>query len=214
MFDLDEYKAKWAEHDKKLDEILLLNRRMLETAKLNKSRSALRRMKLFAGLETAGWLAIVMWLGSFIYSHWGAWRMVAMGVACDLYAISMMAGTIRVVAEAQQVDYDGPVAAIQKQLEKLRMVRIRLTQWGVLAGVVMWAPFAVVVVNTLFSAAWLAANVLFGMALALLLYQLSKRCNGRLQRAPFIQRMMRDIGGHSLAAAEGYIGDLAKWQAS
>ncbi len=145
--------------------------------------------------------------------------MVAMGIACDVYAISMVAGTIRVMAAAQQVDYEGPVAAIQSEIEKLRVLRIRLTQWGVLAGVVMWAPFAVVAVNAVIgvevdSTAWLVANVLFGIALALLVYWLSKRFSDRLERSPFIKRMMREIGGRSLIAAEGYLGELARWQAS
>ena len=217
--DLDDFKAKWAVQDQKLDEILLLNRRLLQSAGLNKSRSALRWMIVFSSLETLGWLAMVMWLGNFLYEHWGAWRTITMGIACDLYAISMLAGTIRLMAAAKQIDYDGPVAAIQKQLEKLRLMRIRLTQWGILAGLVMWAPFAVVVVKALIgievdSAPWLGANVLFGIGLALLLYWLSNRFGDRMGQSPFIQRMMRDIGGRSLAAAQGYLGELAKWQTS
>jgi hypothetical protein len=211
MLDLDDFKAKWAEQDKKLDEILLLNRRLLQTTSLNKSRAALRWMTVFLALETMGWLAVVMWLGNFIYAHWGAWLMVAPGIACDLYAISLLAGAIRVMATAQQVDYNGPVSAIQRQLEKLRMLRIRLTQWGILAGVVLWAPFAIVVLNASYSAAWLAANLVFGLALSLLVYWLSKRFSDSIERSPFIQRMLRNIGGRSLAAAEVYLGELANW---
>jgi len=214
MIDLDDFKAKWAEQDQKLDEILLLNRRLLHTTSLNKSQAALRWMTVFLALETIGWLAIVMWLGAFIYAHWTNWRIIAPGMACDLYAISLLAGTIRLIAEAMRVDYNHPVAAIQNQLENLRMLRIRLTQWAILAGVVLWAPFAIVVLNASYTAAWLAANLVFGLSLALLVYWLSKSFSHRMQRSPFIQRMMRDIGGRSLAAAEGYLGELAKWQTS
>jgi flagellar biogenesis protein FliO len=63
------------------------------------------------------------------------------------------------------------------------------------------------------SAPWLAANVLFGIGLALLFYWLSKKFSDRMERSPFIQRMMRDIGGRSLAAAEGDLGEVAQWQA-
>jgi hypothetical protein len=182
--------------------------------KLNKSRAALRWMTVFLALEAIGWLAIVSWLGSFIYGHWGTWTMVTLGVGCDLYAISLLAGTIRLMAAATQVDYNGPVAAIQNQLGNLRVMRIRLTQWGVLAGVMLWAPFAVVLLNGFSSGAWLAANVAFGIALALLTYWLSKRFSDRIEKSPFIQRMMRDIGGLSLAAAERHLGELTKWQTS
>jgi hypothetical protein len=47
MMDLDEMKQMWTEHDRKLDESIRLNKRLMTAANLNGTKSALRRLTLF-----------------------------------------------------------------------------------------------------------------------------------------------------------------------
>ena len=130
MLDLDEMKQKWAEYDKKLDESIRLNRQVLSTLNLRGARSALQRMTVGLALEALAWSAIVIPLGGFIYGHSGALRFALPGIAADLFAIGMLAATIRQIVAAQGIDYGQPVTAIQKQLEAMRVLRIRITQWA------------------------------------------------------------------------------------
>jgi len=217
MLDLDEMKQRWAEHDRQLERSISLNRQLLSAASLNGARSRLQRMTVLSGLQAAVWFAIVMALGNFIYGHLGILRLALPAAAADLYAIGMLAATIRQIAAARQIDYSGPIARIQKQLETVRVLRIRITQRGLLAGAVVWAAFGIVAAKALFgienySLAWLWANVAFGLLLIPLAVWWSKKYGDRVGRSPFIRRLMRDIAGHNLNAAEAFLAGLAEFE--
>jgi hypothetical protein len=215
MFDLDEMKKKWAEYDQRLDESICLNWQLMKTANLAGARSALQRMTRFLALEALIWFAIVVALGSFIHVHVATLRFALPAVALDLFAISMLATTIRRVVAARQINYDQPVIAIQRKVESMRVLRIRMIQWGLLAGAVVWAPFAIVASKVLFgmnsyNAPWLWTNVLFGLALIPLTLGLSKKFGDRMGRSPFVQRMMKDIAGDNLSAAGAFVARLSE----
>lgn len=217
MLDLDEMRKQWTQHDRKLEESIRLSRQLLSSTNLNGARSALQRLAASLSLEALFWFAIVIALGSFIYEHFGMVQFALPGAALDLYAIGMLAVTIRQIVAAQQIDYGRPIAVIQKQLETLRMLRIRITQWGLLAGAVVWAPFAIVAARVLFgldvySAAWLWANVLFGLSLIPLAVWLSKKFGDRVSGAPFFERVMKDIAGHNLDAARAFLERLSEFE--
>jgi hypothetical protein len=212
MLNLDEMKQIWAEHDQKLDQCIRLNRQLLSTTNLNGARSAMQRMSAFLGIEAALWFAIVLALGNFIYKNSAMLQLALPALALDLYAIGMLAAMIRQIAAVQRIDYGGPVAAIQKQLGTLRVLRIRTTQSALLVGVMVWAPAAIVVFGIeVYSLAWLFANVLFGLALIPLAFWFSKKFRDRMDRSPFIQRLMDDIAGHSLAKATAFLSTLVEF---
>jgi hypothetical protein len=217
MLDLDEMKQQWAQHDKKLDESIRLNRQVLSALNLRGARSALQRLTVGLALEAAAWSVIVIALGGFIYDHSGTLRLALPGIALDLFAIGMLGGTIRQIVAAQGIEYGQPVAAIQKQLEALRVLRIRITQWALLAGTVVWAPFAIVVGKVLFgiddySQTWLAVNVLFGLLLIPFAMWVSKRFADRMHNSTFLQRLMRDIAGQNLTAAKDFLAKLSQFE--
>jgi hypothetical protein len=216
MLDLDEMKQIWAQHDQKLDESIRLNRQVLSTLNLKSARSALQRLMVGLALEALAWLAIVIALGGFIYDHGGTLRFALPGIAADLYAIGMLAGAIRQIVAAQGIEYGQPVAAIQKRLEAMRVLRIRITQWALLAGVVVWAPFAIVIGKVLFriedySQVWLWANVVFALSLIPFALWVSKRFADRMHHSPFLQRAMRDIAGQNLMAAKDFLARLSQF---
>ena len=120
MFDLDEMKKLWIAQDEKLDESIRLNRELLSFANLKKARSASQRTALLLSLEAVAWFAIVGFLGSFIYHHIGTLRLSLSGLALDVYAIAMLAATVRQIVAIRQIEYGRPIAALQKQIEMLR----------------------------------------------------------------------------------------------
>lgn len=217
MFDLDEMKQVWAEHDRKLDESIRLNRQLLSRENLSGARSQLQRLAVLLGMEAAGWFLIMLLLGNFIYENIGALRFALPAAALDLYAIGMFGALIRQMVAIGQIDYDGPVTAIQKQVGALRVLRIRTTQRALLAGTVVWAPFAIVISHVLFglesyNLAWLSANVVFGLSLIPLAIWVSKRFSDRMDNSHFIQQLMNDIAGHNLNAAEGFLTRLSEFE--
>jgi hypothetical protein len=217
MMDLDEMKQKWEEQDKKLDIAIRLNRQVLSVARLDKTQSALNRLALFSALEAAMWLFIIVALGNFIYENWSQPHLAVAGIAVDLYSIAMLHSLIRQIAASRLIDYGKPIAVIQKQIEALRILRIRTIQWGVLAGLVVWVPALMVVFKAAFGVniyephlIW--SNVAFGLALIPLAVWISKRFAARMDRSPFIQGLMRSLAGYNLTAAAGFLASLAEFQ--
>jgi hypothetical protein len=220
MMDLDELKAKWTEHDRKLEEGIRLNRRILGAVQLGRTRSALNRLTVFTILHAALWVVCIGSLGDFVYEHASKSWLAVPAVALDLYAIGFLIALIRQIAAVRQIDYGQPVASIQKRLEGLRVMRIRTVQWGVLAGLVAWTPFAIVAMRAffgvdlyrLFGPTWVWANLLFGLAAIPLAVWLSKKFAGRAGRSPFMQRLMADLAGNSLNAAARFLAELAEFE--
>jgi hypothetical protein len=221
MIDLDEIKQMWTEHDRKLDESIRLNKQLLTAANLNRARSALQRLAFFLGLGATIWLAIAVALGNFIREHVTVVRLALPAVASDMFAIGMLAATVAQIARIQQIDYSKPVATIQRQLGRLRVLRIRIVQWGLLAGTVVWAPFLVVVCKAFFGIegsnapwfwTWFWVNVAFGLLLIPLTLWLSKRFGDRMERFPFVQRLMDDIAGRSLNEATNFLGAVTAFE--
>ncbi len=215
--ELDELKEKWAEYDRKLESSIRLNHQLLTDTKLNRTRSSLTRLSVYLGLEAVAWLAVIIVLGNFIYEHISMARFAVPAVALDLYSIAMLSSLIRQIALARRIDYSEPIAAIQKQIEALRVLHIRTIQWGVLAGLVGWVPFVIVVFKAVFGVdvyegAWVWSNVAFGLALIPMAIWVSKKFGHRLNRSPAIQAFMRSLAGYNLNAAAEFLAELSRFE--
>jgi hypothetical protein len=218
MLNLEEMKELWAAHDEKLDESIRLNRELLHSVTLKKSHSATQRMTLTLSIQAVIWFAVVASLGSFISHHIGVLWLSLSAIILDVYAVTMLAATIRQIVELRRIDYSRPVAEIQKQLETLRVLRIRITQMALLGGTVVWAPFVIVAAHAflgldIVNAQWLWINVAFGLCLILLALWLSKVFGERMGRFPFIQRVMNDFAGRNLNDAADFLSKLSEFEA-
>jgi len=221
MMDMDVLQAKWAEHDRKLEVSIRLNRQLLMAANMNRVRTPLRRFAFLVGLEAAVGLILPVLLGQFIYAHWTEPRFVLPAVALDVWAIVNMAALIREMVMALQIDYDKPIATIQTQLESLRVLRIRVTRWALLTGqLVWWVPFANVALEgfwgvdayRVFGGTVLGVNVLFGLAIIPMAIWVSRKFADRMGRSPIIQRLMRELAGYNLNAATRFLATLSEFE--
>jgi hypothetical protein len=219
--ELDALKEKWAEHDRKLDVSIRLNRQLLMAANMNRVRSPLRRLAFFVGLGALIGLIGPVILGQFIYQHWAEPRFVLPAVVLHVWVIANLAASIRQIAMALQLDYDKPIAVIQKQLESLRVLRIRITQGALLTGqVVWWIPFLIVALKgfwdvdayKVFGTAFLLANLAVGLAIIPLAIWVSRKFGDRMGRSPVMQRLMRELAGYNLNAATGFLATLSEFE--
>jgi hypothetical protein len=181
----------------------------------------LRWFAFFIGLGVLIGLIGPVLIGQFIYEHWSEPRFVLPALLLHVWLIASLAASIRQIVVALQLDYDKPVAAIQKQLESLRVLRIRTTQWALLTGqVVWWTPFLIVAFKGLlhvdaykvFGARYLLANFAIGLAVIPLAIWVSKRFGARMGRSPVMQRLMRDLAGYNLNAATAFLATLSEFE--
>jgi hypothetical protein len=220
MIELDAFQAKWAEQDRKLEVSIRLNRQLLKAINMNRVRSPLRRFAFFQSAEALMGLAVTGLLGQFIYQHWAEPRFVIPAAALHIWVIATIALSIRQLAMALRIDYDQPIAVIQKQLESLRVLRIRATQWFLLTGqLVWWVPFLIVALKgfagldayAAFGGTVLGVNVLFGLAIIPLVIWASRKFGDRMHRSPMIQRLMITLAGYNLNAATAFLATLSEF---
>jgi hypothetical protein len=221
VIDMDAFQLKWAEQDRKLDVSIRLNRQLLMAVNMNRVRWPLRRFAFFAGFEALIGLIVLVALGQFIYANWAEPRFALPAVALHIWVIATVAAAIRQMAMALSIDYDKPIAVIQRQIESLGVLRIRVTKWALLTGqVIWWVPFLIVAFKGFwgvdayraFGGGFLAVNFLFGLALIPVATWVSAKYGARMSGSPFIQRVMRSLAGSDLNAASGFLATLSDFE--
>lgn len=218
--ELDEMQKRWAAQDKKLDEVLHLNRKLLQVEELRRTRSSLQRLRAGLALEAVLNVVAVALLGVFIGDHLAELRFVVPAVVLDIAAVAILAASVRQWMQARQVDFTAPVTVSQRRLEQLRVLRIRVTQWVLLASPLLWTPLFILGMRVLigvdayqaFGAPYLLANLAFGVAFVLLMRWAARRWADRLERSGWARRWAEALAGTSLTAALGTLACIADFE--
>jgi hypothetical protein len=217
--ELDEWKEKWEEYDRKLDESLRLNRRLMRESYTARARWALWRLAGMLVLGSILMLAVIVWLGRFIAANWPAARFTVPAMLLDGVAIAALAALNAQIGMALNINYNQPVTAIQKRLEMLRRFRVRYAQAIFLLMTLTWTPIFIVAMKALdvdvyrtFDTGWLVANVAFGLAVLVVGLWLARRYGARFRNTAFGERLMRDLGGQNLNAASAFLAMLAQFE--
>lgn len=218
--DLDNLQQLWEEQNRKLDANLRLNTRILNRSVLRKAESATTRLSWLLLFELPLDALLLFGLGSFLARHVTEPRFLIPALALHLYVIVLASSSVRQVIALRGIDYSAPILEIQKRLGALQVERIRVTKWVFLSAPLVWTPLLIVALKGLlgvdayaiFSGAWLAANLLFGVAVIALALWISRRYADRMKSSPLIQRLMRDLAGTNLNAALGFVGSLERFE--
>jgi hypothetical protein len=227
--DLEDLKARLAEQDAKLDQVLRLNATAVRELQLAKTKSSLRWLVRGVVFELVMASLAVVWLGNFIVGHLREPRFLLPAGLVDLCVIALLSAGIRQLVMIANLNYSLPVVTVQKALGKLRILRIRTTKWTMLLSFVLWFPVLVVLLEGFLGVdtwrilgaigdrngsfvAWVVANVLFGLAVALAMVWVSNRYADRMDRSPAIQRLMDDLAGHSLTKALSSLDSIVRFE--
>ncbi len=218
--ELDDLRQRWVAQDRRLDEVLRLNRRLMLTADLDKTKSAMQRLRAVIGLGIAIDVLILVALGSFIGDHLSEPRFVIPALALHLAALGTLISGVVQWMRAAAINYDAPVIEIQRRFESLRVLRIRTTQAELLLAGVLWTPLLIVGMRwglnldayALLGTKYLLANLVFGVVLALGVVWACRRFEARLKRSSLVRSLARDIAGKSLTAAMDQLERLAAFE--
>jgi hypothetical protein len=227
--DLDDLKTRLAEQDAKLDQAIRLNTAAVRELQLSKTKSSLRWLVRGVVFELVMTILAAVWLGDFIAGHLREPRFLLPAVLVDLCVIAFMGSCIRQLAAIASLDYSLPVVAVQKELGRLRVLRIRTTKWTMMLSFVLWFPVLIVLLKGFLGVdpwlilgavgdrngsfvAWVVANVLFGLAVALVTLWVSRRYADRADRSPAIKRLLDDFAGRSLTKALGSLDSIVRFE--
>src|ERR1700722_16391437 len=143
--ELDELREKWAEHDRKLDLSIRLNRRLMRDTYTRKAKFALWRLAVMLAMGAIFILPVIVFLGAFAAKNWPMLRFIIPAIVLDIAAIATLAALIAQIGMALSIDYTQPIALIQKRLEMLRKLRIRYIQAILVSATLLWMPMFIVV---------------------------------------------------------------------
>ena len=209
--ELDELKEKWAEHDRKLDESIRLNRQLLRDMYTRRARFALWRLAAMLAAGALFMLAIIVSLGRFIAQNWSMPRIAWPAIVLDVLAIATLAALNAQIGLALNINYNQPIAVIQKRLETLRKFRIRYIQAIFLMATLTWVPIFIVLTR-LFDTAWVVANVAFGLLVLAIGVWVARRYGDRMSNSAFGRRFLRELAGYNLNAASDFMTTLAEFE--
>jgi hypothetical protein len=218
--ELDDMKALWEKYDQKLDTSIRLSRQLLNAPVLRGARTAMTRMQIALAIELVLALSVTVWLGNFNWMNLAHARFLVPGLLLQAGAVALVGAYVRRIAAIRAIDFSGPIVAIQKQLEAIRIAEIHATKWTILLAPLAWTPFLIVAFRGLFGvdvyahfpAAWLAGNVIFGLVVIVLERWIAHRYAERMQGSPRLQRWMRDLSGYNLAAAMKFMRAAADFE--
>ncbi|HKQ57316.1 MAG TPA: hypothetical protein VJY35_05575 [Candidatus Eisenbacteria bacterium] len=214
--ELEALKAQWDACDRRLTESLHLNARLLRATLEARSRAPLRWLGAGIVVELVLSALLVVALGGFVADHIREPRFVLPALVLDLAMIAMLGVCIHQLVALARIDFGTPVVALQRELERLRVLRIRVTQWTFVLAPLLWTPMLIVLLRAVrvdayavLPAAWLAGNLAVGIAAIPVLLWVARRMAARFQGAPWLQGLMDDIAGRSLIEARSFLGQLA-----
>jgi hypothetical protein len=218
--ELDDIKTQLEHLDGKLDAAVRLNRRVLDVRILDKADRALKWLGWGLGIELALGVVAVLLTGSFVGDHVREPRFLVPGLVLHLFVIAQIAMLVRHTVATRQIDFGAPIVEIQRRVETLRVSMIRTTMWTFLLAPLLWPPLLIVGLEGVLGidayaalgAPYLAANVAVGLMVIAIGLLVSRLYADRLSGSPFVRRLMRDLAGSNLAAAQGFLDSLSRFE--
>lgn len=222
--ELDEMKLAWQTLDRRLARSEALQVSLRREVSIDRMRASLRRWLWLPGIELVisvvpAWLA-----GSFLGENFRRSLSAPAGgltaLVTFLLAIVGVIASVRQIVSVATIDYAMSVLEIQRRLAAARILRIRLTQLGLLLWLPLWPMFMLFIVQydsgfdfyRQFDPAWLLINVAFGLLLALLLVWLSRRYGNVVARWPPLIKLSDSIAGAKLIAATAQMDEFARFE--
>lgn len=217
--ELDEMRQAWREVDRKLQKLRFANENLRIEMHACRARQSMWRTELLMWIEAiANGLGLLL-LGVFIAQQ-SALRFILPAALLYPAAVAIFASSVAQLVLLSRIDYGAPVLDIQRQLESLRLLRLRTTQGELLSALLLWVPLAVVLMRALkgidlyaLGAGWIAVNVALGAAAIPLLWWLAKRFGPLFNRSRFGRILLDDLAGRGLAEARGQMAATARFAA-
>jgi hypothetical protein len=218
--ELDDFKVRWEEQDRKWDQSIRLNRQLFQAVKLGKAETALYRLSFWLWIELVFTFVGAILVGSFIGDHFTEVEFLIPAILLHLFVVALLGTSIRQLVGIAQINFADPIITNQKKLEKLRMERIWTTKWVLLLSPLLWTPLFIVMMKGLLDVdiysgsglRWVVANLLFGLLVIMIFIWASRRYATKWENSSFIQRLLRDLAGHNMNRATEFLTSLSEFE--
>jgi hypothetical protein len=157
---------------------------------------------------------------SVLAAHVDEPRYLVVAGALAVFAVALTALHAYLLVGVLQLDHAGPVTALQRDVERIRLAEYRALKWALLGGCLFWLPVPIVLLEALTGVevlarvhlSWLAANLAVGLAILTAGLWLSHRYVERPGLGPRARRIVDALSGRGLRVAAGHLEELARFE--
>lgn len=214
--DLDDLKQMWAAHGAVLERSLAINERLLRETMLRKVRFAQAPYVVWRALEVLFGVAMLLAVMPVLVRHLGELRYVAVAGPFAVFVIAMTAMCGHLLGATLRLDYGGSVAALQRDVARLKLAEYRSFKWALLGGIVGWLPALLLVFEALTGVDGLArvdlGFLVANIALGLVVLAIGTWWSRKYVERPHDSRIIDALSGRSLRVIEGHLAELASFQ--
>lgn len=217
---LDDLKAVWSAHGAALERSLAIDERLLRETLLRKVRFRLAPYVLCRALEVALGVAVLLAIVPVLGAHLAEPRYLVVAGTLFVFTLRLTALCATLLVASLRLDYGGPVTALQRDVERVKLVEYRAFKWALLGCTALWLPGPLVLFEAAtgrdalarVDLAWLAANVALGLALLAVGLVLSQRYVERRDLGPRARRIAAALSGYGLRKAAAHLEELARFE--
>lgn len=217
--ELDRLKAAWQAHGEALATAPEPRGPQVGPVAVRRLRFALVPYALWLGVEIVIGVVAMVLVTLVGMRHLGEGRYLLLAGAVLGFALAITAACVHLLVRIARLDYTAPVAALQRDVARTKLVAFRAAKWALLGGVVLWLPVALLLFELAtgvpalakVDGAWLLANVGFGGLLLAAGQWLARRYVERAAGAPlrpWAQHCVDALAGRSLQSASAMLAEL------
>lgn len=217
--ELDDLKAAWNRHGDMLERTLAIQQQLLRESLQRRVRGALRGYLVARAAEVAIGVAVLGGVAPLLLAHTDDRLYLAIAIGFLLFTAVATARSTQMLVCCLRLDHGGPVAALQHAVASLRQLELRALKWALLGGVLFWLPAALLLFEAFtgvpalanVDGAWLAANLAFGLAVAVVGQWLARRHVERTDLGPRARRCVDALSGRGLRLAAARLDEIARF---
>jgi len=173
--ELDDLKQAWNTTNQRLDEMQRLQTAMHKMLLQSQTKKGTNKLRIQPSFELATAVITLVWAGNFrAYNIAKVLRSPAEAIPLALlYALAIFTAglAVRQFAMISALDYSEPIVETQRKIAALKALRVRSTQFGLLAGLPLWVIFPLIAGQAAFgfefiravSVPWIVGNLVFGV---------------------------------------------------
>ena len=221
IMELEELKSLWSEYDKKLDKNLQLNMQLLRKINFDKVAGKATTLFIYKLVEMVIIMFMLVYLISFEIKNFTSPALSISGGITMLFIIAGFISDVRMMAIIGNLrsDYGTPIAAMQKQVEKLKLIIVGYTKWALLS--IPFYPAFLMVAGKIFlhinfletkHRDYIVVNVIIGVLLLPLFAWMYRQLSKPEIKPVWIKNFLTGSGWNQAQSAKQFLDEIEQFE--
>lgn len=214
---LDNLKTQWSAQDSGFDIEVTIRLKMAKKPSRAGLNWLLRRHSVFVLFNQLMTAVCIVCNGIFIGNHYHEARFLIPAIILHLAMIGLIVADAFQHEAVSKMNFDGPLSEVQKKVEKLAVLRVRITQFIFLLAPAFWPVLLVLLLKGLlgvdayavFPPSWLVANLVFGLLWIPFAWFIARTFGERFSKTRFGKSVIDDLTGKRILRAREWLKELA-----